>query len=140
MRTIWLEPIASQALRTQRSVVLDVPMLRRESKASFCRINEALSGGPPRAPEILPGTAIRVALGIQNLRTRVFGGVELKDHPLRIRNARIRRSVQEPDVIVRELLPPASGGHLPVVTAGLGGAADHQDEVDNRRDEEPDEP
>jgi hypothetical protein len=62
-----------------------------------------LSAGPPGPAEILPGTAIRVALGIQDLRTRVFRGVELKDHPLRIRNARIRRRVQKPDVFVREL-------------------------------------
>ena len=64
--------------------------------------SKALSAGPPGPAEILPGTAINVALGIQSFRTRVFRGVELKDHPLRIRNARIGRRVQKPDVFVRE--------------------------------------
>src|ERR1700720_801074 len=61
-----------------------------------------VSAGPPGPAEILPGTAVNVALGIQSLRTRVFRGVELKDHPLRIRNARIGRRVQKPDFFVRE--------------------------------------
>jgi len=64
--------------------------------------SKALSAGPPGLAEILPGTAINVALGIQSFRTRVFRGVELKDHPLRIRNARIGRGVQKPDFFVRE--------------------------------------
>jgi hypothetical protein len=40
---------------------------------------------------------------MQGLRTRVFCGVELEDHPLRIRNARIRRRVKESGVVLREL-------------------------------------
>src|SRR5258706_16088763 len=52
--------------------------------------------------EILPATAIRVALRIQDLGTWIFRRVELKDHPLRIRNARIRCGIQEPDFFVRE--------------------------------------
>jgi hypothetical protein len=61
--------------------------------------SKALSAGPPAPAQILPGTAINVALGIQSFRTRVFRGVELKDHPLRIRDARIGRRVQKPDFL-----------------------------------------
>jgi hypothetical protein len=85
---------ACQARRTQQCLVLDVTMLCARVRPAFVRSNEALSGGPPRAPKILPGTAISVAFGKQNLRARVFCGVELKDHPLRIRNAWIRHRVQ----------------------------------------------
>src|SRR5882672_10876074 len=53
------------------------------------------SAGPPGSAEVPPRAAIGVALGIQDLRTRVFRGVELQDHPLRIWNARIRRRVKE---------------------------------------------
>src|SRR5882762_6485593 len=62
----------------------------------------AFSAGPSSPAEVRPGTAIRVTLGIQNLRTRVFRGVELKDHPLGIWNPRIRCRVQESDFIFQE--------------------------------------
>jgi hypothetical protein len=52
--------------------------------------NPWLSPGPA---EILPGTSLRVVLWLQDLRAWIFRGVELKDHPLRVRNARIRRRV-----------------------------------------------
>src|ERR1700692_2844826 len=68
----------------------------------FVSGSQGLSAAPPAPSEILPGTAINVALGIQSFRTRVFRGVELKDHPLRIRNTGIRCCVQKPDFFVRE--------------------------------------
>jgi alpha-beta hydrolase superfamily lysophospholipase len=37
-------------------------------------------------------------------------------------------------------LPPAGGGHLTVVAARLGAAGDRQREVDEGRDDEPDDP
>src|SRR5881409_127285 len=55
-----------------------------------------------RVTEIFPGTAFRVALRMQNLRTRVLRGVELKHHPFWIGNTRIRRRVELTDVSVRE--------------------------------------
>src|SRR4029077_18114690 len=83
----------------------DSPSLR--DFTSFCfepfaSGSKALSAGPPGPAEILPGTAIYVALGIQRLRPRIFRGVELQHHPLRIRNTRMRGRVQEPDVFIRE--------------------------------------
>jgi hypothetical protein len=62
----------------------------------------SLSAGPPSEADVLPGTALCVALRIQDLRTRIFRGIELKDHPLRIWNARIRNCVQKLDFFVRE--------------------------------------
>src|SRR5271156_2635126 len=83
----------------------DFPSLR--DLTSFCfeafaSRSKALSAGPPGAAEILPGTAIHIALRIQGFRTRVFRGIELQAHPLRIRDTRIRRRVQKPDFFVRE--------------------------------------
>src|SRR6267143_1016839 len=72
------------------------------SRQGTQRFVVAFSAGPPSPAEVRPGTAILVALGIQNLRTRVFRGVELKDHPLGIWNARIRCRVQETDFVVQE--------------------------------------
>ena len=46
-----------------------------------------LSGGPASLAQVRPGIAILVALGIEHLRTRIFCGIELQDHPLGIRNA-----------------------------------------------------
>src|SRR5215210_7987989 len=63
---------------------------------------ESHSAGPPGPTEISPGTACRVAFRMQNLRTRVLRGIELKDHPLWIRNSRIRGRIELPDVIARE--------------------------------------
>ena len=37
---------------------------------------------------------------MQDARTRILRGIELKDHPLWIGNAGIRRRVELPDVIV----------------------------------------
>jgi hypothetical protein len=67
-----------------RYISFDVIFLR-----TFASGSKALSAGPARPPEIIPGTAIRIALRIQGLRTRVFRGIELEHHPLRVRNARI---------------------------------------------------
>src|SRR5262249_44950239 len=52
--------------------------------------------------QVFPDTAVRVALGVQNLWTRVFGSIQLEHHPLRIRNTRIRRAIEQPDVVVRK--------------------------------------
>ena len=52
------------------------------------------STGPPGRAKVLPGTALRIALGMQDLGTRILRGVELKDHPLWIWNTRIRRRVE----------------------------------------------
>src|SRR5450631_1106226 len=82
-----------------------------------------LSAGPPCSAEVLPGTAILVALRMQDLRTRVFRGVELKDHPLRIRNTRIRRRVQELDFVVRE--PEVYRADVILQLLGLPGSDDH---------------
>jgi hypothetical protein len=60
----------------------------------FVSGSKATSAGPPRPAEILPGTTIHIALRMQGLRTRVFRGIELENHPLRVRNARIRGRVQ----------------------------------------------
>ena len=67
-----------------RYISFDVIFLR-----TFASGSKALSARPARPPEILPGTPIRIALRIQGLRTRVFRGIELEHHPLRVRNARI---------------------------------------------------
>ena len=69
---------------------------------SFVAGSKAFSDGSPCPTEVLPGTAIRVTLRMQDFRAGVFGGVKLKDHPLGIRNARIRRGVQDPNVVVRK--------------------------------------
>src|SRR5258707_7947829 len=58
------------------------------------------SAGPPRPTKVLPGTALRVALGMQDPGTRILRGVELKNHPFWIGNSRIRRRIESPDVIV----------------------------------------
>jgi Flavodoxin-like fold len=63
----------------------------------FTSRSKALSAGPPGPAQIPPGTAINITLGVQSFRTRVFRGVELQDHPLRIRDARIGRRIQKPD-------------------------------------------
>jgi len=76
--------------------------LRQANSTLACR-RDRDSAGPPGPAEILPGAAIRVALRIKDLRARVFRGVELKHHPLRIGNTRIRRRVQELDFVIREL-------------------------------------
>ena len=60
---------------------------------------------------------------MQDLRTRVFRGVELKDHPLRIRNARIRYRVEESDVVLREL--KVYGTNVVLELLGLAGCDDH---------------
>src|SRR5580704_4305927 len=62
-----------------------------------------LSARPPAPAQILLSTALRVSLWMEGLRTRVLRGVELKNHPLRVRNARIGRRVQKPHIFVRKL-------------------------------------
>jgi pyruvate kinase len=47
--------------------------------------------GPSLAAEVFPGTAILIALGMQDLRTRFSA------------NTRIRRGVKESEVVFREL-------------------------------------
>src|SRR5208283_1893206 len=83
----------------------------------------ACSAGPPGPAEIRPGTAINVAFGIQRFRTRIFRGVELKDHPLWIRNAGIRCRVQKPDFLVRE--PKVYGTDVIFQLLRLPGGDDH---------------
>src|ERR1700691_4597743 len=82
-----------------------------------------LSAGPLGPAEVCPGTAFRITLGMQALRTRVFRSVELKDHPLRIRNARIRRRVEESGVVLREL--KFYGTDVVLQLLGLAGCDDH---------------
>ena len=50
------------------------------------------SGGPTTQAQVRPGIAILVALRIEHLRTRIFRGIELQDHPLGIRS-RMRRTI-----------------------------------------------
>src|SRR5208282_5067055 len=105
-----------------------VPSPLSVSLTSFCfepfvSGSRALSAGPARPAKILPGTAIHITLRIQGLRTRVFRGIELEHHPLRIRNARIRRCVQKPDILVRE--PKVYGTDVIVQLLSLPGGDDH---------------
>src|ERR1019366_1674014 len=93
----------------------------------------AISARPPGPAQILPETAIRVSLRMQGLRTRVFRGVELKDHPLWIRNARVRGSVQEPDVVVRKL--KVHGTNVVFQLLDFAGSDDHA--ADRRPSEHP---
>ena len=58
------------------------------------------SAGPSGPAKVLPGTALRVTLRMQDPGTRILRGVELKDHPFWIWNPRIRRRIELPDVIV----------------------------------------
>src|SRR5207249_5844397 len=60
------------------------------------------SAGPPGPAKVLPGATLRVALGMQDPGARILRRVELKDHPLRIGNAGIRRRVELPNVLVRQ--------------------------------------
>src|SRR6202035_5425563 len=82
-----------------------------------------LLAGPLGPTEVPPGTTIRVALGMQGLRTRVFRGVKLEDHPLRIRNARIRHGVQELKIVLREL--KVYGTDVVLQLLSLAGSDDH---------------
>ena len=50
----------------------------------------AFSSGPTSLAQVRPGIALLVALRIEHLRTRIFRGIELQDHPLGIRNAGVR--------------------------------------------------
>jgi hypothetical protein len=84
--TIQAKPASASA----GTIHFDVVVLFR----TFVSGSKALSAGPARLAEILPGTAIHIALRIQGLRTRVFRRVELEHHPLRVRNARVRGLVQ----------------------------------------------
>jgi hypothetical protein len=59
--------------------------VRRDTECCFV----PLSSGPSSEPQIPPGAAIRVALGMQDLRARILRSVELQHHPLRIRNTGI---------------------------------------------------
>jgi len=80
--------------------------------------------GPPGPAEVFPGTAIHVTLGMQDLRTRVFRSVELKDHPLRIRNAPDRTPRQGVGVVLRELKVYGANIIFPVAR-GCAGSDDH---------------
>src|SRR6202042_2433224 len=95
----------------------------RRAVRIFVSRGQALSAGPARPAEILPGTAIHIALRIEGLRTRVFRGIELEHHPLRIRNARIRGRVQKPTVFVRE--PKVYGSDVIFQLLGLPGGHDY---------------
>ena len=56
---------------------------------------------PPGPTEVLPGTALRVAFGMQDPGPWVLRSVELKDHPFGIWNPWIRCRIELPDIIVR---------------------------------------
>jgi hypothetical protein len=84
--TIQSEPVPASA----GTIHLNVVVLFRP----FISASKALSAGPACPAEILPGTAICIALRIKGLRTRVFRRIELEHHPLRVRNTRIRGRVQ----------------------------------------------
>ena len=84
---------AIAALRFFFTVTLERPDLVRPLRI----VNE-----PRRAPVVLSQEEVArlleaapgIALRIQGLRTRVFRGIELEHHPLRVGNARIRGRVQ----------------------------------------------
>jgi hypothetical protein len=84
--TIQAKPASASA----GTIQLNVVVLFR----TFVSASKALSAGPAGPAEILPRTAIHIALRIEGLRTRVFRRVELEHHPLRVWNARIRGLVQ----------------------------------------------
>src|SRR5207245_2416802 len=101
-------------------------------------INRRLCGAavladPPTSAAVRPGPAIIVALGIQDLRTRVFRGVELEDHPLRIWNARIRCRVQESEFVGQE--PEVYRTDVIFQLLGLPGSYDHA--ADRRSSQHP---
>src|ERR1700680_2993925 len=83
----------------------------------------SFSAGPLGPAKILPLTALRVALGMQDLGTRILRGVELKDHPLWIRNTRIRRRVQLPDIVVGQ--PKVYGTDVVFQLLCFPGSDDH---------------
>src|SRR5712691_6842042 len=85
-------------------------------------LRQRLSAGPLGPAKVLPLTAIRIALGMQNLRTRILRGVELKDHPPWIRNARIRGRVELPDIVVRQ--PKVHGADVVFELLGFAGGDD----------------
>ena len=84
---------------------------------------KASLSGPPGPTKILPLTALRVALGMQDPGTRILRGVELKDHPLWIRNARIRGGVQLSDIVVRK--PEVHGTDVVFELLCFPGSDDH---------------
>ena len=101
MATMALTPVLPEATSV-RALSAQLPHTQRDpqrpvhadSDHIFVSGGQALSAGPARPAEILPRTAIRIALRIEGLRTRVFRRIELEHHPLRVRNARIRGRVQ----------------------------------------------
>src|ERR1700733_868990 len=96
--TRHVSPAFARSARGGRTIRPSAPAIVVTSDESCAEAGVAttiaLSTGPARPAEILPGTAIRIALRIKGLRTRVFRSVELEHHPLRVGNARIRGRVQ----------------------------------------------
>src|SRR5882757_118300 len=90
---------------------------------AYRRGHQSLLSRITEPAEVLPGAPIRVALRIQDLRTWVFRSVELKDHPFRIRNARIRRRVQELNFVVRE--PEVDSQYVILQLLDLPGSDDY---------------
>src|SRR5260370_42198555 len=58
---------------------------------------------PPGSAEVLPPSVFREFFRMEHFGTWVFRGVELKDHPLRIGNTWVRRRVEQPHIVGREL-------------------------------------
>jgi hypothetical protein len=83
--------LSAQLRHTMRDLQWPVNV---DSDHIFVSGSKALSAGPARPAEILPGTTIHIALRIQGLRTRVFRRIELEHHPLWVRNAGVRGLVQ----------------------------------------------
>src|ERR1700730_1857105 len=104
---------------------LDCPSTSARPKArsdAHATAPGANSAGPPGPAKVLPGTALRVALGMQDLGTRILRGVELKNHPFWIWNPRIRRCVELPDVVVRQ--PKVYGADVVFELLGFPGGDD----------------
>src|SRR5713226_2074149 len=111
----WPEPILS----TDASFKVDSPV---PVAAELASQEQAVSAGPPGPAKVLPGTALRVAPGMQDLGTRILRGVELKDHPFWIWSPQIRRRVELPDVVIRQ--PKVFGEDVVFELLGFPGSDD----------------
>jgi len=56
---------------------------------------------PAGSPAVAPRSPVGVALGVEHLRPRVLGGIELQHHPLRIRRAGVGGRIELRDVLLR---------------------------------------
>ena len=83
-----------QRVRRESVFVLKPPeTLHRRHQPVAHWFVAVFSGGPTSLAQVRPGITILVALRMEHLRTRIFRGIELQDHPLGIRNAGVRYRV-----------------------------------------------